>query len=269
MAGVPPPLVVGLPTRLRLVEVIGSGVSASVWRARDTLGGRDVAVKLLPPPGGIDDRATDLHRARFEREARALARLHGVEGVVALRELGITPDGTAWFVMDLAGGGSLRDRLGEGRVIDADALGLVLATALARAHELGVVHGDISPANVLFDEHDQPMLADFGMAALLSGGVGTDGVAGFTAAYAAPERLAGAPPDPASDVYALAATLWHAAHGSPPSGAGVGALAGQPAERPTAVTLAESLTARRSDPSTGSADADEAARGRRPFRRRR
>ena len=99
----------GLPTRIRLVELIGSGASATVWRARDTHNGRDLAVKVIGPVPGLDP---VLRSDRLEREGRALARLRDVDGIVALHEIGTTADGTAWIVMDLAENGSLRDRLG-------------------------------------------------------------------------------------------------------------------------------------------------------------
>lgn len=200
-----PPVIDGLPTRIRLLEQIGRGSSASVWRARDTHNGHDVAVKLLDATSGVE---AELRAARLEREGRALARLRDLAGVVSLREIGLGGDGTAWLVMDLAQPGSLRDRLAASPGdVDVAELALRLATTLAHAHERGVVHGDIAPANVLFDQNGQPVFVDFGMAAMLGGGDGSSGTAGFTPAFAAPERLRGVPPDRPSDVYALAATI--------------------------------------------------------------
>ena len=199
------PNLAGLPTRIRLVEPIGTGGSATVWRARDTQVGRDLAVKVIGAVPGVDPA---LRGERLEREGRALTRLRHVEGVVALHEIGVTSEGTAWIVMDLAAPGSLRDRFATGAVVlDTRALGARLATTLAHAHFVDVVHGDISPANVLFDALDAPLLVDFNMAAILGEGRGAHGPNGCTPAYAAPERLRGAPPDRPSDVHALAATL--------------------------------------------------------------
>ena len=206
------PWIAGLPTRFRIGERLGAGSTSEVWRARDLVSGVDVVVKVIDDEGAA---------ARLEREARALARLRGVAGVVRVHELGRSPDGTAWMVCDLAAGGSLRDRIdgapgSDGSVAAEGARGVLnpaeawtvthqLATALAAAHERRVVHGDVSPANVLFDDAGNAMLADFGAADL-------DGRAdpvrqGFTPAFAAPERRRGAAASTAGDVYSLATTV--------------------------------------------------------------
>jgi len=244
---------VGLPTRLRLTELLGTGTSAAVWRARDTRDGVDVAVKLVAPRPG-----SALTAVRVEREARALARLGPVPGVVTLHEVGLAADATMWLVMDLVPGGSLADRLAEPAVDDPTAvrpLGAALAATLAAAHELEVVHGDLSPGNVLFDAEGRPVLADFGMSDLLGGR--TEGPHGFTPAYAAPERLRGAAPSQAADVYSLAAVLWHVHAGAPPGAAPparrdrpdaadldrllLAATAPDPTARPSAAELADEL----------------------------
>lgn len=176
--------------------------------------GVDVVVKVLTAQGAP---------ARLEREARALARLRGVPGVLGVRELGVTPDGTAWLVTELAPGGSLADRLTESqpdRTVEPDRpdrsertagpleprrLFGELVAILAAAHERQVVHGDISPGNILFDADGSALLADFGAADLdgRSDPVGQ----GFTPAHAAPERRRGAAASPAGDVYSAASTV--------------------------------------------------------------
>ncbi len=231
----------GLPTRVRLTERIGKGTFGEVWLARDTRDGIDVAVKFL------DGDSTTLTGERFEREARSLARLSDIPGIVSIRELGLAPDGTPWLVTEYLAGGSLEFKLDvdapepfsdEARTMVL-ALLTPLATALAGAHDVGVFHGDISPGNILYDQTGRPWLSDFGMAALGSprsdgtprsragskapdlpdapdaAELGAYGVSGFTPAYAAPERLRGARPGPRSDVYSLAATLWHVLSGAP------------------------------------------------------
>ena len=198
-----PPVVVGLPTRLRLVELLSAGSTATVWRARDRRDGVDVAVKLVAPRPGVDPQ---LQLERSEREGRSLARLRGVPGVLALRELGVAADGTTWLVSELAPGGSLATLTAPVDPAWARGEARRTATALAAAHGRSVVHGDLSPANVLLDAAGRAVLADFGMAQLRDGGADGVGVAGCTPAFAAPERLAGAPPDGPSDVYALCAT---------------------------------------------------------------
>lgn len=206
------PQLIGLPTRIRLIELVGTGASGTVWRARDSQSGRDVAIKLLNVQTG-----DALAAERLEREARALSRLTLVEGAVSLQQVGLTADGTAWLILDFAPGGSLQDRIQEEKQPSAAVEGLAqeLFLTLAQAHQAGVIHGDISPANVLFSDLGKPLLADFGMSSLVGGGVGADGIVGFTPAYGAPERFGGGPPDQASDVFALAATLWHARFGLP------------------------------------------------------
>lgn len=241
----------GLPTRLRLSEPLGSGATSRVWRARDLVVGTDVVVKVIDVDGAA---------ARLEREARALARLRDVDGVVAVHELGRSPSGAGWLVCDLAPGGSLRDRLADGRAPDLDEVRRMagrLATALAAAHARRVVHGDLSPANVLFDADGAALLADFGAADL--DGTSDPVRQGLTPAFAAPERRRGAAASPAGDVWSLAATLRAALAagatggdgGDPGSEVADGELsalleqcaAEHPSNRPTAAQMATALGA--------------------------
>jgi hypothetical protein len=271
-----PPIVVGMPTRIRLIERRSSGGSASVWRARDVRDGVDVAVKLIAPVTGLDD---TLRLDRLEREGRALARLRGVEGIVGVRELGLASDGTAWLVCDLAAGGSLHDAVqdsadGRGDLRWIGRQAARTARALAAAHEQAIVHGDLSPSNVLVLGDGDAALADFGMAQLLDDLAGR-GVAGCTPAYAAPERLAGAAPDPASDVHAFCATWRWAlervtARSSAAPADGLAeldevlrtGLAARPLDRPTAAQLARRLA-----PWDGASGSGRAGPGRRRRRR--
>jgi serine/threonine protein kinase len=236
---VPDPLwPLGIPTRLRPVKVLGQGASSVVWQVRDTAAGIDLAVKVVSAaPGSVIDPAR-----RAETEARALARLDGLDGVVALHEVGRTEDGAAWLAHDLAAGGSLAAR-DPWPSDDLASLGATLARTLAAAHGRQVHHGDISPANVLFDDSGRPLLADFGMAGL---GHAPDDPGGLTPAFAAPERLRGAPPSAVSDVYSLAATLAAVADG-PPDAAVTAVLdrcrAEDPSRRPSAATMSDELGA--------------------------
>lgn len=192
-----------MPTRYRVMEIIGSGRSATVWLARDTRTGRRVAVKEVHvggPAGGLAH--DELVLERFEREARSLGRLADVPGVCHLLEVGLDRALSPWLVSEYMGGGSVATMPGAVTVAGARRL----FEALAVAHGRGIVHGDISPRNILLDDDGEPVLADFGMSRL---GPGTAGSAagGMTPAYAAPERIRGGPATPASDVYALAASL--------------------------------------------------------------
>lgn len=231
------PHLVGFPTHLRLLEPLGAGGSGTVWAARDTRRGRDVAVKLV-------DRADG---ARLDVEVRALARLADVPGVLALLECGTTESGAAWLVTRRLPGGSLAER----RVGIAEAVSVAgkLAATLAAVHERSVVHGDITPSNVLFDEAGEPLLIDLGLA-WLGAGEPAAGPGGCTPAFAAPERLRGAPASAPSDVFALAATVLHVA-GRTAADPGddvpqslLDALAERPSTRPTAAELASSLRRR-------------------------
>lgn len=237
----------GLPTHLRLLDPLGAGGAGTVWRARDTRRGRDVALKLF-------ERVADGPAAavRLEREVRALGRLHDVDGVVSILECGLTEQGTAWAATKLLPGGSLEQRLRSGpfTIEVLAALGASLATTLARVHDAGIAHGDLTPSNVLFDARDRPVLADLGLA-WLDGEVGG---AGCTPAYSPPERLRGSPPSAAADVWSLAATLKAAA---PPGERLPEVLeacrAERPSQRPSAARVAAELAepgprrARRSD----------------------
>lgn len=211
MSTSPPRWPLGIPSRLRPVEVLGVGGSSVVWRVRDTEIGADLAVKVVNTPGGRGGgtgggSVGGLHGGldlRIETEARALARLRDVDGVLPLHELGLTEDGVAWMACDLVTGGTLADRapVGPGQLAT---IGATVAETLTAAHLLEVVHGDVTPTNIVFDGDDRALLADFGLAAI--GHVPGD-PGGLTPAYAAPERLRGAVPSAASDVYGLGASL--------------------------------------------------------------
>ena len=183
-------------------EEIGRGGFGVVYRARDLTFGRDVAIKVLRDVPG-----TDL-RQRFLAECRAVGSLGGSPGVPTVYSTGSTADGAPFMAMQLLPGGSLSDRqpLPPDAVI---AVGRRLAEALQAAHDGGVVHRDVKPANVLFDADDRPVLVDFGISALI--GEATDSVSpnvAVSVAFAPPEVLAGARPEVPGDVYALGATLF-------------------------------------------------------------
>lgn len=230
---------VDLPTRYRIVEEIGSGRTATVWRARDTRTGRDVAVKVLRSA----DRTTtpgddDLMIRRLEREVRSLGRLTGTVGVCRMLEVGVDRSRIPWIVSEFMPGGALATSKRSVTVEDCR----TLFGALAIAHGHDIVHGDVSPANILFDGDGRPVLADFGMAALGLEGTGRD-IGGMTPAYAAPERLRGGRATAASDVHALAASL---IEHLPVSDSRTGdslrrALVIDPRRRPTAGRLAKRL----------------------------
>jgi serine/threonine-protein kinase len=187
--------------RYRLDEMLGRGGMSEVWAATDTELGRRVALKLLAP---------DADTARFDREARAVASL-GHPNITQLYDYG-QEDGRPYMVLEYLPGGTLEERLQDGRPLpDQETMQIAaeLASGLAHAHSRDVVHRDLKPANVLFDEEGRAKLADFGIARMAAG-EGTLTEAGTvlgTAAYISPEQAAGQPASAASDVYSFGVML--------------------------------------------------------------
>lgn len=202
-----PPRPSSLPGHVHLLDVVGRGAGSTVWRARDRRRGRDVAVKV------IDLGASDasLRRSRFESELRSLARLSGQPHVLSALAAG-SDESRAWIMTPLAEASLIEvvGRDGPSGAVDCTTLLVAVAGALEAAHLLDIVHGDVTPANVLILE-GSPVLADFGLAALRSGP--GDGPAAATPGWAAPEVLDGQRATPAADVYGLGATAWTASTG--------------------------------------------------------
>jgi serine/threonine-protein kinase len=187
--------------RYRLDERLGAGSTSEVWAAMDLELGRRVALKLL---------AHDADPVRFEREARAVAAL-AHPNICTLYDFGET-DGRPFIVLEYLPGGSLDDHMTYGQPVadeETERIARDVAAGLAHAHERGVVHRDLKPANVLFGASGNAKLADFGLALLGDApsltGAGT--VLG-TAAYIAPEQVAGQPVTPATDVYSFGVILF-------------------------------------------------------------
>lgn len=185
-------------------EPVGGGGTGEVFRGRDTVLQRDVAIKVLRPALRDDPAA----RRRILREAQAASRLDD-PNVCPIYAIETLDDGTVCLVMGFCAGGTLRDRLQRGPLTTAQILAIArdAASGLASAHRAGIVHGDIKPANIGFADHDVARLLDFGVAAPI---VTTDGPAtalAGTLPYLAPELWRGAPRTPATDVWALGVTL--------------------------------------------------------------
>jgi eukaryotic-like serine/threonine-protein kinase len=192
------------PFGLELLEEVGRGGMGRVFRARHARLERDVAVKLLPPELAADP----AFRARFEREARTLARLSHPH-LVTVHDFGALSDGSSYLVMEYVSGGTLRARLPLSVGAARRALG-ELCSALSYAHERGVVHRDIKPENVLFDAAGRARLADFGIARLLSDEhtlLTAPLMVLGTPRYMAPEARAGAVADSRVDIFALGVML--------------------------------------------------------------
>ncbi len=197
-----------------LDRLLGFGGTGEVWAARPAAGGDPVAVKRLRTQGadGVD---TEEARRRLRREARLLAEIDDPH-VIRLHRVVRSSSGDDVLILDLAEGGSLarvlsiRGRLTAGEVVT---IAVPLAQSLASAHRRGILHGDVSTANVLFAADGRPMLADLGVARLIGESAhAVDGTSGFTD----PGVLTGAPPGPEGDVYGLAAVCWAALTGRTP-----------------------------------------------------
>ncbi|MFG3144456.1 protein kinase [Streptomyces sp. NPDC048243] len=209
--------------RFELEARLGGGGMGTVWRARDVVLDRAVALKEVRPsdPGlaEFDPQGAALLRARVLREARALARVDH-PNVVTIHHVVDGGEYTyPWLVMELVTGGSLQDRLGKGPLtpVAAARLGREVLAALRAAHDVGIQHRDVKPANVLLRPDHRPVLTDFGIAAIRESTVltATGSIIG-TPDYMAPERIAGDEGGPASDLWSLAMMLYVAVEGRHP-----------------------------------------------------
>ncbi|MHC3467898.1 serine/threonine-protein kinase [Streptomyces sp. 7R007] len=211
-----------LAGRYRVVAQLGRGGMGVVWRAVDEVLGREVAVKELRTYNDADAPELADLRLRMQREARAAARVRH-PGVVAVHDVAEV-DGRPLIVMELIDGPSLDDVLRE-RTLDpreAAEIGAGVMDALAAAHRAGVLHRDVKPGNILLDRSGRVVLTDFGIATMEDPGDGSathltrSGELVGSLDYLAPERAQGADPGPASDVWALGATLYAAVEGASP-----------------------------------------------------
>lgn len=212
-----------LAGRYRVVRQLGRGGMGVVWRAVDEVLGREVAVKELRTYNDSSGPELADLRLRMQREARAAARVRH-PGVIAVHDV-TEHQGRPVIVMELVDGPSLDGVLSERGVLDpreAAGIGAAVLEALAAAHDVGVLHRDVKPGNVLLDRSGRVVLTDFGIAAMDDPGDGSttrltrSGEIVGSLDYLAPERALGQQPGPASDVWALGATLYAAVEGASP-----------------------------------------------------
>jgi serine/threonine-protein kinase len=259
--------------RFTVIDLLGAGGMGEVFRARDDLLGREVAIKTLCIPG-LPAAAAEEFKARFLNEARAIASLSHPH-VVRVFDLGFE-GATPYLVMEVVGGASLAAQLKRGRRLtyaEVRALGIQIGGALGAAHAQGILHRDVKPGNVLEAEPGMWKLADFGVARVPDSSLTMTGQFLGSPAYAAPEALLLGQFSSAGDVYGLGATLYEALAGESPYGAAAqvslaavarvaevppvaarcpavpadlarvitAALARDPGARPTAIRLVEAL----------------------------
>ncbi len=197
-----------------IVGQIGKGGMATVYRARQVLLDREVALKVMSPQLATDP----VYAQRFQQEARMLAALNH-PNIVQVFDIGETPTGLSYFSMQLLTGGDFGSRLSDG-MSEAELVRVLaaVAQALSFAHARGYVHRDVTPANILFDAHDQPVLTDFGIARALAATsrITSAGLSIGTSQYMSPEQARGVEVDHRSDIYSLGVLAFEAVVGHPP-----------------------------------------------------
>ncbi|WP_369201849.1 serine/threonine-protein kinase [Streptomyces sp. PU-14G] len=219
--------------RFELAERLGRGGMGTVWRARDRVLHREVAVKQVTPPAhgpaAEGAGASGVLRERVLREARALARISDPHVVTIHHVVEDTAGSFPWLVMELVPGGSLADLLDQGTRMEpreGARVGRQVLAALRTAHAAGICHRDVKPANVLLRPDGNAVLTDFGIAALqrTDPALATGASATLTATgeligtpeYIAPERIRGKDDDPASDLWSLGLMLYVCVEGHSP-----------------------------------------------------
>ncbi len=198
----------------RIVRRIGAGGMGEVYEARDERLRRRVALKLLPPEWSRDAAAKE----RFLREARA-ASTFDHPNICTVHDLGEADDGRLYIVLAHYEGESLGHKIDRGPLPVAEALDLAVQVArgLERAHEAGVIHRDVKPANVIVTAHGDAKILDFGIAKVADAtGLTHTGVSPGTPAYMSPEQAAGEPVDSRTDIWSLGVMLYEMLAGRRP-----------------------------------------------------
>ncbi|AGL18202.1 serine/threonine-protein kinase [Actinoplanes sp. N902-109] len=223
--------------RYRLGESLGAGGMGQVWRARDEVLERDVAVKEIVLPADLLAAERDAVHRRMVQEARAAARLSH-RNVAQVYDV-IEQDGRAWIVMEYIASRSLQQVIKDDGPLDprdTARIGLEVLDALEAAHRAGVRHRDVKPANVLLGTDGRIVLTDFGIASIEGDSVITTSselVLG-SPQYMSPERATDGTAEPASDLWSLGATLYAAVEGRSPyqRDSAIGTLTALAADQP-------------------------------------
>jgi len=212
-----------LSGRYRFVAGLGKGGMATVWQAYDELLDREVAVKEVTIPGHLPEAEREILLERTMREARLAARLSH-PNIVAVYDV-VRADDCLWIVMQLVHSRNLAEMIAEeGPLLAPTAarVGLEVLSALEAAHEVGITHRDVKPANILFADDGHAILTDFGLAIAVDEDVSLTsvGMVVGTPAYIAPERAAGLESNAESDLWSFGATLYAAVEGRSAFGRG-------------------------------------------------
>jgi eukaryotic-like serine/threonine-protein kinase len=206
--------------RYRLLHRVGSGGMGVVWEGWDERLERRVALKQLYRQSGASTREAELANQRAMREARLTARLQHAHAVPVFDA--VERDGQLWLVMQFIPSMTLAAVLEQGGALqpnEAAKVGAEVASALAAAHAVGIVHRDVKPGNILIAEDGAALISDFGIARALGDATLTSsGMIHGTPAYLAPEVARGGEANFASDVFSLGSTLYSALEGRPPFG---------------------------------------------------
>ena len=213
-----------LDQRYKVKRLIGEGGMGRVYEAEHSQLGKRLAVKVLHPLYSTEEEVVE----RFRREARAASSI-GHPNIVNVTDSGTTPDGRAYFVMELLDGMELADVITQEGPLDYERavdISMQVCEALGAAHQVGIIHRDLKPENVFLTtvggRTDVVKILDFGIAKSarlerVRGGQLTEpGLAVGTPEYMAPEQAAGKPPDPRFDIYAVGGILYAVLTGRPP-----------------------------------------------------
>src|SRR5262245_2995622 len=197
----------------RILEQLGRGGMGRVYKALDRRLDRTVALKFLPPHLGADDEA----KRRFVHEAKAASGLDH-PNICAIHEIGVTDAGAHFIAMTYYAGETLKAKIARGPLPAVESLDYArqIAEGLQRAHEAGIVHRDVKPANVMVTDVGQIKIVDFGVAKMSGADVTREGRTLGTIAYMSPEQTRGESVDARTDIWSLGAVLYEMLTGTRP-----------------------------------------------------
>ncbi|MFF7229927.1 protein kinase [Streptomyces sioyaensis] len=237
-----------LAGRYRLADVLGRGGMGTVWRARDEVLGRTVAVKELRFPGGVEEDEKRRLITRTLREAKAIARIRN-NGAVTVYDV-VDEDDRPWIVMELVEGRSLAEVVRDDGPLTprrAAEVGLAVLDVLRAAHSEGILHRDVKPSNVLMSDDGRVVLTDFGIAQVEGDpSVTSTGMLVGAPSYISPERARGQKPGPPADMWSLGGLLYACVEGVPPydKGSAIATLTAvmtEPVEPPKSAGMLEEV----------------------------